>query len=379
MAVTSAIFWKEILRVQIEKIYLDERAEKDPVSEAILKALPNVPVETIQDKRSLIKQFSSMSDPIGIGKRYLLITHFYGRRLKPCPGTSNHICCGYYVINAITNCPMDCSYCVLQGYLNNPFLTLYTNWEDLLEEINRFLSRDQPSLLRLGTGELSDSLALESIFPISQVLIPFFAERDNGILELKTKSANINPLLDFKHQGKTVVSWSLNPPGRIEKEEMRTASLKERMDAARRCQEKGYPLGFHFDPIFYYEGWEKEYQRMIFELFRQIDPRRVIWVSLGGFRYPPNLKAIAEERFPRTEIFLGELFPGRDGKLRYLKEIRLDMYRKMAGWLKEVDPGLFIYLCMESKEVWERVFAWTPENSRHLNQMFEERVRGFMG
>jgi spore photoproduct lyase len=364
---------------QFEKIYLDEKAEKDPVSEAILKALPNIPIETVRDKRSLIKQFSSMSDPIGIGKRHLLITHFYGRRLKPCPGTSNHICCGYYVINAITNCPMDCSYCVLQGYLNNPFLALYTNWDKLLEEIDGFLSKDQSSLPRLGTGELSDSLALESIFPISEILADFFSKRQNAILELKTKSSNIDLLLGLDHRGKTVISWSLNPPGRIEKEEMRTAPLKERIDAARRCQEKGYPLGFHFDPILYYEGWDKEYREMVFELFRQIDPRRVVWVSLGGFRYPPNLKAIAEERFPNTEVFLGELFRGRDGKFRYLKEIRVDMYRKIAGWLKEVAPSLFIYLCMESKEVWESVFGWAPQNSRHLNQLFEERVRGLSG
>jgi hypothetical protein len=40
-----------------------------------------------------------------------------------------------------------------------------------------------------------------------------------------------------------------------------------------------------------------------------------------------------------------------------------------------VDPNLFVYLCMESKEVWEKVFGWSPENSRHLNQMFENRVR----
>ena len=359
---------------QFEKIYLDEKAEKDPVSEAILKSLPNIPVETIQEKRSLIKQFSSMSDPIGIGKKHLLITHFYGRRLKPCPGTSNHICCGYYVINAVTNCPMDCSYCVLQGYLNNPFLTLYTNWDNLLEEIDDFLSRNQTSLVRLGTGELSDSLALESIFPISQFLIDFFSKHQGAILELKTKSPNIDSLLNLDHQGKTVISWSLNPSKVIGEEEKKTASLEERIKVAEQCQEKGYPLGIHFDPIFQYDGWEKGYQETVRQLFKRIDPKRVAWISLGGFRYPPHLKAIAEERFPSTEIFLGELFPGRDGKFRYLKEIRVDMYRKMVGWLREVDPGLFTYLCMESKEVWERVFGWTPENSRHLNQMFENRI-----
>jgi len=363
---------------QIEKIYLDENAQEDEASQAVLKVLPYVPIERIQDKRALIKQFLSVPDSIGIGKRHLLITRFYGRRLKPCPGTSQHICCGYYVINAITNCPMDCSYCVLQGYLNNPFLTLYSNWDDLLQEIEAFLSIDRHVLFRLGTGELSDSLALESIFPFSQFLIPFFAERPNGILELKTKSANVNPLLHLDHREKTVVSWSLNPPNMIEREEIRTAPLVERIDAAKKCQEKGYPLGFHFDPIIYYEGWEKEYKETILQLFKQIDPRRVIWVSLGGFRYPPQLKNIAEERFPTTKIFLGELFPGRDGKFRYFKEIRLEMYRKMVEWLKEVDSNLFVYLCMESKEVWERVFGWAPSNSFHLNHLFEERVEKFL-
>jgi spore photoproduct lyase len=367
-----------MLPIQIEKIYLDEKAEKDSATQTILKAMPDIPVERVQDKRALIRHFSSVSDPIGIGKKHLLITHSYGRRLKPCPGTSNHICCGYYVINAITNCPSDCSYCVLQGYLNNPFLTFYTNWDDFLQEIDAFLSIHHQFLPRLGTGELSDSLALESIFPLSQMLIPFFSERHQAILELKTKSANINPILHLKHRGKTVVSWSLNPPPMIEEEEMRTSPLNERIDAARICQEKGYPLGFHFDPLIYHEDWERRYQETIVQLFRQVDPRRVVWISLGGFRYPPKLKAIAEERFPKTKVFLGELFPGRDAKFRYLKEIRVEMYQKMAGWLKEVDPDLFIYLCMESQEVWERVFGWSPENSRHLNQLFEERVKEFV-
>ncbi len=366
-----------MLPIQIERIYLDQKAEKDSVSETILKALPNIPVETVQDKRSLIKRFSSMPDPIGVGKRHLFITHFYGRRLKPCPGTSNHICCGYFVINAVTNCPMDCAYCVLQGYLNNPLLTLYSNWDDLLGEINDFLSINPHSLIRLGTGELSDSLALESIFPFSQFLIPFFAERENCIVELKTKSANVDPALEMDHRGKTVISWSLNSPKIAERDERRTASLQERIAAARTCQEKGYPLGFHFDPLIYHDGWEKGYQETIRQLFKEVDPKRVLWISLGGFRYPPDLKAIAQERFPNTEVFLGELFPGRDAKFRYLREIRTEMYRKMAEWLKEADPDLFVYLCMESREVWEKVYGWAPENSHHLNRMFEERVRKF--
>jgi len=366
-----------MLPFQIEKIYLDVQAETDWVSQTILKALPEVPVERIGDKRILIKQSHPVPDPIGTGKKNLLITHFYGRRLKPCPGTSRHICCGYYVINPITNCPMDCSYCVLQGYLNNPFLTLYSNWDDLLEEVEGFLAIGRPPLSRLGTGELSDSLALESLFPISQFLVRFFANK-NAILELKTKSTEVERLLSLDHRGRTVVSWSLNPPQVIEEEERGTASLEKRIDAAKRCQEAGYPLGFHFDPMIDYEGWEEGYEKLVDFLFSRIDPKRVVWISLGGFRYPAQLKGIAEERFPKTRIFLGELFPGGDGKFRYLKTIRVEMYRKMVKWLKQVSPDLFVYLCMESQEVWKEVFGWSPQNSQQLNQLFEERVKKFI-
>jgi spore photoproduct lyase len=361
----------------IKKVYVDVEAEDDWVSQEVLKALPGIPVERVRDKTSLIRQYHSVQDPIGFGKTHLLLAHFYGRHLKPCPGTSHHICCGYHVINSMTNCPMDCSYCVLQGYLNNPFLTLYTNWDGLLEEVDTFLAGDPGSLLRLGTGELSDSLALDSIFPISQVLIPFFSERKNGVLELKTKSAQVDHLLHLNHRGKTVISWSLNPQEMIDEEEIRTASLVERLDAAERCQAAGYPIGFHFDPIIHYGGWEKGYEEAVLSLFNRIDPKKVIWISLGGFRYPSQLKRIVKDRFPNTRIFFGELFPGKDGKFRYFKEIRIEMYQKMLEWLKELSADLFIYLCMESQEVWERVFGWTPKNSRHLSQLFEERLRKF--
>ncbi|MGQ9647367.1 MAG: radical SAM protein [Thermodesulfobacteriota bacterium] len=367
-----------MISLDIERIYLDVKSERDAGTQKVLEALPKVPVERIEEKRSLIKAFLSLSDPIGIGKKSLLITPFYGRRLKPCPGTSNHICCGYHVINAITNCPMDCSYCVLQAYLNNPLITLYSNWEDLLKEIERFLLGHPQSFPRLGTGELSDSLALDMIFPISAALIALFAKRDQACLELKTKSAQVDHLLCLDHRRRTIISWSLNPPEIIEAEEKGTVSLENRIAAAQKCQERGYPVGFHFDPIIFYDEWEKGYQETIDALFRRIDPKGVIWISLGGFRYPSQLKAIAGARFPNTKIFLGELFPGRDGKFRYLKEIRVEMYQKMMRRLREVDANLFLYLCMESKEVWERVFGWSPENSRHLNQMFEERLREFL-
>jgi spore photoproduct lyase len=51
------------------------------------------------------------------------------------------------------------------------------------------------------------------------------------------------------HGGHTIISWSLNPERVIHSEEHKSASLAERISAARQCQEWGYPVGFHFEEI----------------------------------------------------------------------------------------------------------------------------------
>jgi spore photoproduct lyase len=113
-------------------------------------------------------------------------------------------------------------------------------------------------------------------------------------------------------------------------------------------------------------------------LFEYIDPRRVMWVSLGALRYPPALKQVMEERFPNSRLFAGELIPGEDGKLRYLKPIRVELYRKLVSWLRGWDEDLFIYLCMERSDVWHEVFGSSPGSSEGLNRRFEERVIQFV-
>ena len=46
------------------------------------------------------------------------------------------------------------------------------------------------------------------------------------------------------------------------------------------------------------------------------------------------------------------------------------MYRKMLRWIRRAAPTVKIYLCMESKEVWEQVFGYAPSCEKELgNQL----------
>jgi spore photoproduct lyase len=361
------MFLKEVI---IEEALLDHPRVIPLLN--ILKSLNCQVVDTLNEVQK--KAVTYEGDALRYGKRVLVIREYRGKLVKDCPGTKGHICCGYKVINAMTNCPMDCSYCILQTYLDNPFITWVPDTGRIFSEINQIIRECPQRIFRFGTGELADSLVLDPWISFAAEGVAFFSDAENGILELKTKSAEVTHLLGLDHRGHTVVSWSLNPARIIGSEELHTAPLHERLKAAKQCQEAGYPIGFHFDPLIAYPGWEDDYRDTVDQLFRYIDPRGIIWISLGALRYPPLLKRRALDRFPDTPIFTGEFIPAEDGKFRYFKQIRIDMYHKMYTWLRGYDRNLFIYLCMERDDVWRQAFGWSPGHTFNLNRLFEDRI-----
>ena len=262
---------------------------------------------------------------------------------------------------------MDCSYCFLQEYLaNNPTLKVFTNVEDLLGEVAKAIDRQPWRQFRIGTGELSDSLALDHLLGFSEDLVPFFAARKNALLELKTKTNCIDGLLKHDPKDRVVVSWSLTPPEISDSEEHGTASFTERLDAAWRVQAAGYKLGFHFDPLIEYPDWESGYREAVSRVFSTIDPRRVAWVSLGSLRLTPALRATVRRRFSRTRVLSGEQVLCDDGKWRTFQALRVKMYRAVTGWLKEAAPHVPSYMCMETAPVWAKVFGHVPSCDKEV-------------
>lgn len=354
-----------------KQLFIHPSVADHPVTKKILAAVPDV-TAVVQNSPDPI---TNVDDPVGAGKRIWFLTRSPGQLVKECPATPVQLCCRYRVINVITNCPIDCSYCILQGYLNNPFITMYVNLEDIKSQVRTFLATEPHHIFRFGTGELSDSLALEHCTGFSRDLALFFQSHKNAFFEIKTKSHHVESLLDLDPQGAIGVSWSVNPEDIIRKEELGASSLSQRLEAARRCQDQGYLIGFHFDPIILNPDWEEKYYNVVRTLFTALDPSRMTWISLGGFRYPSFLKPVIKERFPQTTILTGELFPGPDGKYRYFKTLRVDLYKKIVHWIRSFAPDMFIYFCMESPEVWLKVFGECPDSRDDLDKRFAERIR----
>ncbi|MDC0206081.1 radical SAM protein [Nitrospinae bacterium] len=359
---------------QPDAVFVEHGVKDYSMSQTILSRLPNVPVYEIQNIEQLEKELkTSNSDVFGAAKKSLVLSRFQGSFLKKCPGASpGMVCCNYYVVNLSKNCIYDCSYCFLQNFLdNNPLQVAFVNIEDLFRELEEVFTQFPDRNFRVGTGEITDSLALDSLVPYSQLLIPFFNRQKNAVLELKTKSDRIENLLDLPDPTNVIISWSINPERIVDLEEKGTPSLKKRLRAASQCVEKGYRVGFHFDPIILVPGWEKAYQELVDTLFDYIPASQIEWISLGSFRYRSSLKPIIKSRHPKTMLFTGEHLPGKDGKFRYLRPLRNQAYETIRGFLKEKSQDLNIYLCMETKEIWEGVTGKTPRSDEKLDTFFD--------
>lgn len=355
-----------IKEIAVEESCVDLEYTKEILTRAQL------PWRVVEDRARPLGREDDFAQHLTYGKQLLFLSRNRGIFFKPCPGTKEYRCCDYQVISSGTNCPMDCTYCILQAYLNTPWINHYVNIYGMLSELSEAFARESDSFFRVGTGEFTDSLALDRLTNLSSILVPVFAKQQNAVLELKTKSAVIDNLQQLEHGGKTIVAFSLNSRQMMATQELRAATLKQRLNAARRCAEWGYLLAFHFDPIICHHNWQNEYLATIEELFSTVPAEKIVWISLGALRYLPGLKNIAAQRFSESAIFSDDFITGLDGKMRYFRPQRVKMYKPLYEAMKiRADSRTCIYFCMESDEIWREVMGFAPSEHHGLKTMLD--------
>ena len=350
-------------------LFVDNTVKDDPLVNIFQSKLGLLPTR-VDDAREVYQVVRDASDEVQKGKEVLYLTQNKGAFVKDCPGTRTYTCCGYKILHIGTFCTLDCAYCILQSYFHPPVLQFFLNHRDMYAELeNRFT---EPAIQRIGTGEFTDSLIWEAWSEMTRELVAVFARQTRAVLELKTKTTAIKGFEALAHNSKTIMAWSLNTEAIIASQERRTASLTARLKAAAKCAAWGYPVAFHFDPMVIYPGCEDDYRRVVEQIFTYVSPQNIVWISLGAFRFMPDLKPIIASRFPSSKIIYGEFIQGLDGKMRYFKPLRIALFSKMVAWIRSYSQDVTVYLCMEDDEVWREAFGFVPSEKGGLAQMLDE-------
>jgi spore photoproduct lyase len=357
------------MKFELDTVVIEESCRASVLAKRVLNGIPPpVQVRYASDGRMAARPLANVSDPFSAGKRRMVIMRRRAPFLMGCPaGSAQFACCGYLVLILASNCPMDCSYCFLQEHLAaNPGFQVYANYQDAFDELDKLARSGSGRSFRIGTGEMADSLALDSLTAISRDLVSYFAKHHNLMLELKTKTDEIDNLLTVDPQGRTVVSWSLSPTRVFTSSEHRTAAPQSRIKAARRVLDAGYQVGFHLDPLIAYPGAEEDYLDLLDCVFDEIPAKAIAFFSIGGLRMTPALWSTARRRFPADAMLLGEEVLGLDGRYRTFTPLRFGLFAKLRERIMKTRPDVPVYLCMETASAYRRVFGAPPPTPASL-------------
>jgi spore photoproduct lyase len=288
-------------------------------------------------------------------KRILMIgeASSFLRSFDGCLGDG--VCCAPYLklVPVSNGCPYYCTYCYLafvyRDYL--PFIKININHDRMFKEIREAVF-GASGMVAFNMGEMLDSLALDHVSLLAERLVPFFGRLSGACLMLLTKSANMDGLLCGAANPGVVVSWSLNTQRMIERYEIGTASLEERVAAARRCQEHGYRLRLRIDPGILSDGWQADYADLIRRSLAVLEPENI---TLGMLRLLPRHFALARQAYGGRTRALSEAGLSErasDGKLRYPFAQRVEFYRFLIDVIRSFRTRMSLGLCRETPDVW---------------------------
>jgi spore photoproduct lyase len=234
------------------------------------------------------------------------------RRLQPIAPSAD------WRVDLAEGCPAHCSYCYLAGSLKGPPITrAYANLDEILDGLPAYLgqgtitSRNAARMAEGTTFEAScytDPLALEPLTGSLSAAIAWFGRwQADAQLRFTTKFAEVDPLLDLDHGGRTRMRASINPRA-FARFEGGTAPVAARLTALAHMARAGYPIGLTIAPIIAAPGWEDTYAGLIDEAAAALAdlPTPDLTIELITHRFTSGSRAVLDSWYPGSRLDMSE-------------------------------------------------------------------------
>lgn len=214
-----------------------------------------------------------------------------------------------YAIPLATGCMGHCHYCYLQTTLGSkPYIRTYVNLEEIFDQAQKYMDERAPEITRFEAACTSDIVGLDHLTHSLKKAIEFIGQTEHGRLRFVTKYHFVDHLLDANHNGKTRFRFSVNSRYVIKNFEPGTSSFDERLEAAKKVANAGYPLGFIVAPIYMHDDWQEGY----FELFERLSNSlqgvnlQDLTFELIQHRFTKPAKKVIEKNYPKTKLEMDE-------------------------------------------------------------------------
>lgn len=328
-----------------EQVFFEPSSLKYPLGRKLYKIFSEKGIEIHQVPSHGVSRHitgNTAREKYAKSKRTLAVTTKKAADLEVCKPSAD------FQFELVANCPGSCEYCYLQTTQGQkPFLRVFVNLEEIFDNIESHISREEGRITSFEVASMGDPLSLEHLTGSLAETVEFFGKLENARLRVVTKYSSVDTLTGIRHNGHTRFRFSMNSRYVINRFEHNTASFEERLEAASKIISAGYPAGFIVAPIMVYEGWKEEYAELFQKLRSSIGSLKStepLTFELIQHRFTAVSKKLILERFPNTALDLEEstraLKWGRFGRYKYVypKEVSSDMKSLITNLIMESFP-----------------------------------------
>lgn len=320
------------------KIYYEENIKNYTLGKELLEKYSNIPKVVIENHNNIEEMRQKQNVDFPRMKKNLIIGV---RRTQKF--IENHKVSDYLVPYTSSGCTAMCLYCYLVCHYNKcAYLRLFVNREEMLDKIIKTAEKSEKDLV-FEIGSNSDLILENTITGNLKWTIENFAKSKKGYLTFPTKFHMVEDILDITGKEKIIIRVSLNPKDIINRVELGTSNLEQRLEAIFKLKQAGYKVGILIAPIILVDNYKEIYE----ELFQKIQatlPKEIlqdIFFELIFMTYSFVHNAINTEAFPNAlKIYDKEKFRAKGlGKYTYKDNIREEATSFFLELLKKYFPN----------------------------------------
>jgi len=374
-------------------IYIEKQAKNYEQTKKVLEKFSKAQILWIDNYKNIFDKKIANNTSL---KPNFIIAKLNSEAITKAPDWYGHNDKVSFFLKTSLNCIFDCSYCFLKWAFKNDIPVYFVNYEDIKNSIRRkvetlkddfnfwfsnwklFESQslispifeetnlnelklslqenknddfelklkqnlDYKNKIWFYSSDYSDILGMNNISGYLEEFIPFFEELENTMMEVRSKSANIKPILDLWFVPKnTEFAFSLNPQELIDKYEHWTSSLEDRIKSINILLEKGYKVWLRFLPLLPVKNYKVIYTEFVKEIKQKIDIKKVSSTFVSGLLYTTSDYNNILKKYPKLDI-LYRLKQDDNLFVREKREVRDFFYNLFS----ELDKECFI--CLDSK------------------------------
>lgn len=150
----------------------------------------------------------------------------------------NHKVSDYLVPYTSSGCTAMCLYCYLVcNYNKCAYLRLFVNREKMLDKIIKTAEKSEKELT-FEIGSNSDLILENTITGNLEWTIKEFSKTNKGYLTFPTKFDMVDSICEIEHNNRIIVRISVNPEIIIDKIELGTSRLKNRIEAINKLKKQ---------------------------------------------------------------------------------------------------------------------------------------------